>query len=312
MSLSVDVVITAYGRYDLTESCLRHLQRQEHPHRVTVVVNGSVDDEAASIRRDFPDCEVIELASNHGYAEATNRGVAAGSGEVVVLLNNDVDCDPGFLSELVLPLEERGSAGSSAPLLLRPGRELVDSVGLAADPTLACFPRHQGLPAAGAAGCRLTPAGPAGAGAAYRRVAWEQVGGLDENLFAYMEDFDLALQLRAAGWDCLVAPAAVAVHVGSATHGRRSSGQRENGGFGRGYMLRRYRVMRGRQAFRALLTEAIVVLADAAINRDFAALRGRLAGWRAARGLAAKPAPPVKAVDSGIGFNASLRMRRRT
>lgn len=312
MSLSVDVVITAYGRYDLTESCLRHLQRQDLAHRVIVVVNGSVDDEAASIARDFPNCLLIELESNRGFAEATNLGVAAGDGDVIVLLNNDVDCDPGFLEELIQPLEKDASLGSSVPLLLRPGRTLVDSLGLAADPTLACFPRHQGLPATQAALCPLVLAGPAGAGAAYRRSAWVQVGGLDENLFAYMEDFDLALKLSAAGWGCCLAPDAVAVHVGSATHGRRSPGQRENGGFGRGYMLRRYGVMRGRQSPRALLTEALVVIADAAANRDIAALRGRLAGWRAARGLGPKPAPPPQAIDAGIGFAASLRMRRQT
>jgi len=310
MALSIDVVVTAYGRYDLTRSCLSHLESQTAQHEVIVVVNGSVEDEAAQIRRDFPGCRIVELESNRGFAEATNLGVAAGEGEVVVLLNNDVDCDPAFLEELVRPLEDEPAAGSATALLLRPGRLLVDSFGLAADPTLACFPRHQGLGASSVAGCELTATGPAGAGAAYRREAWEQVGGLDERLLAYMEDFDLALQLRAAGWETRLAPAAVAVHLGSATFGRSPYTQRGNGGFGRGYVLRRYRVLRGRQAVRALATEAVVVLADALINRDLAALRGRLSGWRAARELSPKPLPPSRAVDAGIGLLESLRLRR--
>ena len=77
--------------------------------------------------------------------------------------------------------------------------------------------------------------GPAGAAAAYRRTAWEQVGGMDERIFAYMEDFDLALRLRAAGWRTVAAPDARGVHLGSASHGHRSASQRSHGGFGRGY-----------------------------------------------------------------------------
>src|SRR5438270_781687 len=80
-------------------------------------------------------------------------------------------------------------------------------------------------------------AGPAGTAAAYRRRALEQVGGLDESIFAYMEDFDLALRLRSGGWEAVLASDAVGVHLGSATHGHRSAWQRRHGGFGRGYML---------------------------------------------------------------------------
>lgn len=311
MAPSIDVVITAYGRYDLTRSCLEHLAGQTVAHNVIVVVNGSVEDEAASIQEDFPSCEVVELESNHGFAEATNLGVAAGKSEIIVLLNNDVDCDRTFLEELARPFAEDRKVGSSVPLLLRPGRGEVDSFGLAADPTLACFPRHQGLDPATSGRCRLALAAAAGAGAAYRRSAWEEVGGLDENLPAYMEDFDLGLQLRAAGWECRLAPNAVAVHVGSATFGARPESQRWKAGFGRGYMLRRYGVMEGLRGLRAGLTELIIVCGDALANRDTAAFRGRLSGWRAAAGLRRKPVPTSEFVDEEIGFFTSLQLRAR-
>ena len=122
---------------------------------------------------------------------------------------------------------------------------MIDSAGLAADVTLGGFPRLQGLDVAQAGSPQPLLAGPAGTAAAYRRAAWEQVGGLDEGIFAYMEDFDLGLRLRSAGWDAVVAADAVGVHLGSATHGHRSAWQRRHGGFGRGYMLRRYGLLRG-------------------------------------------------------------------
>src|SRR5207253_679834 len=161
----------------------------------------------------------------------------------------------------------------------------------ATDATLSGFPRLQGRPVADAASPRPVLVGPAGAAAAYRRSAWLQVSGLDERIFAYSEDFDLALRLRAAGWGTVAAPDAVGVHLGSATHGHRTAGQRRHGGFGRAYLIRRYRLLRGRAAPRTALTEAIVVAGDAMISRDLAALQGRIAGWRAAAGLPPRQSP---------------------
>jgi N-acetylglucosaminyl-diphospho-decaprenol L-rhamnosyltransferase len=308
--LSVDIAIVAYRRLDLTFSCLRHLARQTLAHRVYLCDNGCVENTGQRVREEFPDVEVIRLERNMPYAVACNTAVAAGEGDVVVMLNNDVDARPDFVARLVAPLEADPRVGSVAPLLVRPGEAAIDSVGLVADRTLAPFPRWHGHPPARARADHPVLTGPAGAAAALRRAAWEQVGGLDETIFAYMEDFDLAVRLRNAGWEAAVALNAVAVHVGSATHGHRSAAQRRNGGFGRGYVLRRYGVMRSRAAVRALLAEAIVVAGDLLISRDTAALRGRIAGWRAGAAGPRRPMPASDAIDAGISFMDSLRLRR--
>jgi N-acetylglucosaminyl-diphospho-decaprenol L-rhamnosyltransferase len=310
MSTSIDVVIVAYNRYELTESCLRHLRAQTLDHRVILVDNGSTDDTRARVSAEWPAVKVEHFDENRGFAQACNQGVAAGSGKFVALLNNDVDCHPDFLERLVAPLSMDAEVGSVAALMLQPGERLIDSAGLAADVTLGGFPRLQGLAAAQARSDRPLLAGPAGTAAAYRRSAWEQVDGLDEAIFAYMEDFDLALRLRSAGWKAVVAADAVGVHLGSATHGHRSAWQRRHGGFGRGYMLRRYGLLRGREAPRTLATEAVVVLGDLAISHDLAALRGRLSGWRAGGLAPRRPLPPVEAIDRNITFRDALALRR--
>jgi N-acetylglucosaminyl-diphospho-decaprenol L-rhamnosyltransferase len=307
---TVDVVIVAYNRYELTDSCLRHLAAQTLEHSVIVVDNGSTDDTSERVAADWPALELGRLPHNHGFAQACNGGVAAGSGEIVVLLNNDVDVRPDFLERLVSPLCEDAGLGSVAALMLQPGERLIDSAGLAADAVLGGFPRLQGMDTGEARRERPLLTGPAGTAAAYRRAAWQQAGGLDESIFAYMEDFDLALRLRSAGWRSTLAADAIGVHLGSATHVHRSARQRRNGGFGRGYMLRRYGLLRGRTGPRALATEAVVVLADLAISRDLEALRGRLSGWHAARRLPRRARPPADAVDATIGFRDSLAMRR--
>jgi N-acetylglucosaminyl-diphospho-decaprenol L-rhamnosyltransferase len=309
VSSSIDVVVVAYGHYDLTNSCLRHLRAQTLAHHVIVVDNGSTDDTRARLRNEWPDAQLVPIDENRGFPKACNSGVAAGSGEIVVLLNNDVDCRADFLERLVAPLRDT-TVGSVASLVLQSDERSVDSFGITADVTLAGFQRLHGVPLEHARNGLPRVTGPEGTAGAYRRSAWERVGGLDETIPAYMDVFDLALRLRNAGWGTACAPDAVGVHLGSATYGSASPALRRLAGFGRGYVLRRYGVLRGRAAPRALLTEAVVVLGDALMSRDLAALRGRVAGWRAGAGLARRPSPPREAIDTGIGFWDSLALRR--
>jgi len=308
VSPSIDIVIPASGRYDLTRECLSHLARQTQEHTVIVSDNGPDTEASERVRREWPEVRLIRSERRLSFAAACNRGVQQGGGEVIVLLNNDVFCRPDWLKRLVAPLEADACTGAVACLLVQAGERLIDSVGLSADRTLAGFPRLVGLPIERAHESRPLLLGPAGAAAAYRREAWQQVGGLDEAIFAYAEDVDLALRLRAAGWRVAVAPDAEATHIGSATHGHRSAWQRRHAGFSRGYLLRRYGMLRSDCAPRTLTTEVAVVLGDALLSRDLAALSGRLSGWRAARGLARRVTPD--ALDQEIGLRESFALRR--
>jgi GT2 family glycosyltransferase len=310
MALSIDVVIVAYNRYELTRSCLEHLAAQTITHKVILVDNGSTDATRERVAEEWPDVQLASFDSNRGFAEACNCGVREGRGAVVVLLNNDVECFADFLERLVEPLSADPTCGSVASLMLQPGGKTIDSFGLIADNTLAAFPHLHGREATDARSPGSAITGPAGTAAAYRRAAWEQVGGLDQAIFAYMEDFELALRLRNAGWGTVAAAQARGIHLGSATHGHRSAWQRRHSGFGRGYILRRYGVLRRRSAVRAVATEAIVVVVDAAMSRDLAALQGRLAGWRAARVSPRLPTPSAEALDTTISFRESLALRR--
>jgi N-acetylglucosaminyl-diphospho-decaprenol L-rhamnosyltransferase len=309
MTPSIDVIVPVHNRWDLTESCLEHLGRQSLPHNVILADNGSTDQTPERVRAAFPEVRVVELGANLGFPAACNRGVAAGGGDFVVLLNNDVICRPNFVERLVAPFRDE-RIGAVAALLLEPGEETIESFGLAADPTVAGYPRLRGSRVGQAQVDDPVLVGPSGAAGAYRRRAWEEVGGLDEGVLFYGEDVDIALRLLAAGWSTTAAADAVAIHIGSASAAHRSPWQRYQGGFARGYFLRRYGVLRSRSAARAVATEAIVIVGDALIfSRDLAALRGRIAGWRAARGRGRTGPPPREAIDRRIGFLRSLRLR---
>ena len=64
---------------------------------------------------------------------------------------------------------------------------------------------------------------PDGCAAMYRRAMLDQIGGFDEDFFAYADDAELGLRARIAGWKCLYVPQAVVRHHRGSTLGLRSS-----------------------------------------------------------------------------------------
>jgi GT2 family glycosyltransferase len=64
---------------------------------------------------------------------------------------------------------------------------------------------------------------PDGCAALYRRAMLDEIGGFDEDFFAYADDAELGLRARIAGWTCLYTPHAVARHHRGATLGLGSA-----------------------------------------------------------------------------------------
>lgn len=307
MTPTIDVVIPIFGGWPLTRSCLTHLRRQSILHNVIVVDNGSPDSSVESIRTDFPEVAVVEMGENAGFAKACNVGVAAGSAPIVVLLNNDVDAEPEMLCWLTAPFADKPRLGSAAPLLTRPNG-LIDSIGLCADRTLAGFPRLAGAEPSQDLARAPALLGPSGACGAYRREALEEIGGLDSNIFMYQEDLDLAIRLTSAGWEAAEVPEARGVHQVSATVGVGSRMQRHAAGFSRGYLLRKYGVLKSSAALQTLSIESAVTLADAVRSRDLASLSGRVKGWTFQH-ISKRSVAPVAGIDNSIGIADSLKMR---
>jgi N-acetylglucosaminyl-diphospho-decaprenol L-rhamnosyltransferase len=307
VTTSVDVVVPVYGNWPITKRCLDHLDKQTVAHRVVVVDDAGPDDTVDRLRAGYPDIDLIALPTNSGFAAACNHGIRSGTADIVILVNNDVEAEPRMIELLVDALVADPSLGSAAPLLFRPDGS-IDALGLCADVTMAGFVRLAGAPADKVDVAAPKLLGPYGAVAAYRRSALEDVGLLDEGIFMYGEELDLALRLNAAGWGTIAVPAARGIHLGGATSGRGSATQRRRAGFGRGYLLRAYGVMAGPHALRALVTESIVCAGELVLSRDTAAIAGRIAGWRA--GSAAEKRPRrISGVDRSIGFVESMRMR---
>jgi N-acetylglucosaminyl-diphospho-decaprenol L-rhamnosyltransferase len=297
------------GRHQL-ERLLPSLRAQSRPLDVIVVDNGSDDDSAALVRESFAEVEFFELGENLGFGPAINRAVAARPGDPVVLLNNDVDCEPRFVEALLDSLLD-GVDSVAGVLLQERDPRLIDSAGVVADRTLMGFDYLHGEPAERATQVEA-PLGPTGGAALYRRAAFDAVGGFDERIFLYYEDLDLAIRLAAAGGRCQLAGEARAVHAYSASLGAGSGRKFARTGWSRGYMLRRYGVMRQpRTAARALACEGAICLAQLLLARTSAGLRGRLRGFGAAAGLPARSAAGAELLDLSSREALALRRRRR-
>jgi GT2 family glycosyltransferase len=307
MARTIDVVITTHQGWELTKECLEHLREQTVAHTVIVSDSASTDGTPENIRALFPEVTLLTDVDDPGYAAATNHGVAAGNGDVIVLLNNDTFCRPDFLEHVVAAFEDE-RVGAVAPLTVRSDGRTIDSVGLTVDTTLAPFIRLNGRPIEEAASKRPLLVSPGGGADAYRREAWTDAAGLDELLSFYGSDLDLALRLHQLGWRTVAAPSAVAVHIRSATSGHRSKRARQSGGWARGFLIRRWGIHKSRAAVRTLATEALVVIADTVLARDTVAASSRISGWRAASRVP-RQAVPDGALDREIGFLQSLRFR---
>lgn len=178
--------------------------------------NGSTDGTAELLARDYPQVRLLSFPENRGFAAAVNAGIRASRSEIVILMNNDTEADPGWIEALVRALDSHGDVGSCASKVLDfHDRTRIDSagdrLGLIAsqighgqtDGPPFAYPRHVLSACAGAA--------------AYRRSALAEVGLFDERFESYLEDVDLGIRAQLAGYRCLYVPDAVIYHRGSAT-----------------------------------------------------------------------------------------------
>jgi GT2 family glycosyltransferase len=291
---------------------LDSLGRQTAEVSAVVVDNGSGDGSVAMVEERFPATQVIALERNHGFGAALNLAIAERPGDPILLVNNDVQCDPTFVAEM-LAAQRPGAEMVAGVLTQDDAPGLIDSAGVvAARDTLMAFDYLHGDPVAAAAGAP-PPLAPTGGAALYSRAAFEEVGGFDERIFAYYEDLDLGLRLRVAGAGCALAPRATARHLYSATLRDRIGDKYALTGWSRGYMLRRYGVMtEPRNATRALLGELAICAGQVVLDRTTQGARGRVRGWRDGAGLERRPLPDLTMAELPLLPSLVRRLRRHS
>jgi len=219
--LRVALVIPNWNGRGWLEGCLGSIAAQSRPpNEVIVVDNGSTDGSREWLAERWPRVRVIAHDENLGFAVAANRGIEAADAEAVALVNTDVELAPEWLERMLAALESGTDVAAVACKMVeleRPDR-LYDTGDILRRDGV-CEQRGRFHLDVG----RYERAGEvfaACAGAAvYRREAVLALGGFDERFFSYLEDVDLGLRLRLAGWSCRYEPA-VARHASGGSSGQ--------------------------------------------------------------------------------------------
>lgn len=222
---TLSAVVLNYNGRELLEVAVPSLARQTRPATEVVVVdNGSTDDSLAYLAEHWPDVRVLALPQNIGVTAALNACVAAASGELIGLFNNDIELEPTCLAELARGLERHPEAACAAAKLIDfYDRDVVDGAGDVYEWTGEANRRGQGERDGERLGEPIAVFGACGGAALYRRSALEAVGPFDDRFFAIYEDVDWSFRAQLLGYSCRYVPSAVVYHMGSATLGRELS-----------------------------------------------------------------------------------------
>ncbi|MHC4844969.1 MAG: glycosyltransferase family 2 protein [Planctomycetota bacterium] len=229
----VSIVVLSWNTRDLLAACLASLRdvADELPFETIVVDNGSEDDSAEMVARDFPEAHLVRNAANEGYAQGNNGGAVLARGEYLLLLNSDTEVRAGALGTLAAFLDEHKGHGACAPRLDNP--DGTPQPSCKTFPTLMTavfydtfferwFPNNKTLPRYLMSDFDHTTSRdvdqPPGAALMIRRELWEKLGGFDPELWLFFNDVDLCRRIREAGYDlAYVAEARVLHHEGKST-----------------------------------------------------------------------------------------------
>ena len=221
----VSVIILNYNGLSFLPRCLETLRSSSYaPLELIVVDNCSTDGSVAYLRDHHPDIIVHVTAGNLGYSGAYNEAIPLARGEVIVLLNFDVEVEPDWLNQAVAilladrnvvalqpklrSLQKRNLfeySGRTGGLLDRYGYPLVrgrvfDTIEEDRGQYEDSIPVHWAT----------------GAAFIVRKSAYLEAGGLDNSFFLHMEELDLCWRFWLMGYEVKVAPHGVVYHYAGA------------------------------------------------------------------------------------------------
>ena len=219
------VILNWNGSKMLREYLPSVLQHSREEATVYVADNASTDDSLELLKGQFPECRLIVLDRNWGFAEGYNKALAQIDAEYYLLLNSDVEVTPHWLTPMLALMDAHEDIAACQPKL----RAVAD---------------RQKFEYAGASGGYLDRYGypfcrgrlfetvesdegqydqqtdvlwATGAALLVRARIYKEVGGLDARFFAHNEEIDLCWRMRIRGYRVVSVPESVVYHVGGGT-----------------------------------------------------------------------------------------------
>ncbi len=223
--IKVAVVILNWNGRKFLEKFLPSVVEYSSGAEIIIADNDSKDDSVEFLKKNYPNLRIILNEENGGYAKGYNDALAKVEAEYYVLLNSDIEVTPNW----VMPVIEVMDGDKSIA---------------AAQPKLLAYAQKDEFEYAGAAGGFIDKYGypfcqgrvfghlekdlgqyeevreifwASGAAMFVRAEKYWEVGGLDEDFFAHMEEIDLCWRMKNSGYKIMYVPTAKIYHVGGGT-----------------------------------------------------------------------------------------------
>lgn len=215
----VSVLIVGWRKAPHLRDCIQRLVSRPTALQIEVVVSLNEPTDTAREVAASLGVKATESSSNLGFAAACNRAADLATGELLMLLNDDVQTDGKALETLAATISRHPDAAAVGCKLLYPDGELQEAGAVVWSDGSVFQLSHLVRPDADLTERLRTCDYCSAAALLVRHDAWRAVGGMDEGYFpAYYEDVDLCFKLAAKGGKILYEPTAVARHpMGSST-----------------------------------------------------------------------------------------------
>ncbi len=217
---STVAIVLNWNRPEDTIACVQSLHRSEPPPDMVLVVdNGSTDNSVERIENALPGVPVVRLSENTGYAGGNNAGIRialASSPEFILIVNNDIIVEPGFLGPLLEALRADSRAGIATPKILYHDRpHVIYAAGGHCSRWLCTgVADRQGKRDTSEPGEQSRPRSvtfASGSAFLVRSETLKQVGPLEEKFFMYFEDLEFSSRVRRR-YSILYVPASRVYH----------------------------------------------------------------------------------------------------
>lgn len=213
------IIIPNYNGNSYLGPCIDSILDQVfQDYEIILVDNASHDASVSFIKNSYPDVILVENIQNRGYAGGCNDGVRVASGEFFLFLNTDTVLEKEFLIRMSDAIDRYPQYGMYAPKMVYPGGR-INSTGVCISLSGAAWDRGMGEEDKGQYDVSEDILGPCGGAAVFRREAFFDAGGFDDDFFLFMEDVDLIVRTQRAGWRCRYIPGAVVNHHHGGTAG---------------------------------------------------------------------------------------------
>jgi len=224
MKPTIAIVILNWNGEKLLSRFLPSVISNSLREGTTIIVadNGSTDSSLTLLRDRFPEIEILDLHTNHGFAKGYNEALGQVKADYYILLNSDVEVTPGWTDPLISLME-------------------IDDSIAAVQPKIRSWQKKDEFEYAGAAGGFIDKLGfpfcrgrilnvnekdegqydrisgifwASGACMAVRAELFHKAGGFDADFWAHMEEIDLCWRLKNMGYKVMYTPFSTVYHLG--------------------------------------------------------------------------------------------------